>query len=51
MIRRPVINPPVKETKSTRGSSVSGAPAVAPAPQIKFATPLGNPASSNNFIK
>ena len=41
MIRRPVSRPPVKDTRSTRGSVDSGAPAVAPAPSTRLPTPGG----------
>ncbi|CAB5112547.1 unannotated protein [freshwater metagenome] len=46
----PVVNPPVKETKSTRGSLMSRDPTTEPGPKIKFATPFGVPASSIIFI-
>ena len=48
---RPVTRPPVKETRSTRGSSVSGAAASAPAPRTRLPTPAGSPASSSSRIK
>ena len=47
MIARPVSRPPVKETRSTAGSSTSGAPAVAPAPSTRLATPSGRPTSAS----
>ena len=50
MIRLPVSSPPVKETRSTRGSSLSGAPACGPAPSTRLATPAGTPASSSRPI-
>ena len=40
--RLPVSTPPVKETRSTRGSVESGAPASAPAPRTRLATPAGS---------
>ena len=43
MIRLPVARPPVKETRSTLGSSLSGAPAFGPSPTTRFATPAGTP--------
>ena len=51
MIRLPVATPPVKETRSTRGSSLSGAPAFGPSPTTRFATPAGSPASASSFIR
>ena len=50
MIRLPVGTPPVNETMSTRGSSLSSAPARGPAPSTRFATPAGTPASSSSRI-
>ncbi len=50
MIRRPVSTPPVKETRSTPGSSDSGAPTSGPAPSTRLATPAGSPASSSARI-
>ena len=37
MMRWPVARPPVNDTRSTRGSSISGAPAFAPAPSTRLA--------------
>ena len=51
MIALPVASPPVKETRSTRGSSESGAPASAPAPSTRLPTPAGRPASASSFIR
>ncbi len=51
MIRLPVARPPVKETRSTLGSSLSGAPAFGPSPTTRFATPSGTPASASSFIR
>ena len=42
---RPVAAEPVKLTRSTRGSSTSGAPASGPSPWTTFSTPAGRPAS------
>ena len=50
MIRRPVSTPPVNETRSTPGSSDSGAPTSGPAPSTRLATPAGSPASSSARI-
>ena len=50
MIRRPVSRPPVNETRSTPGSSDSGAPTSGPAPRTRLATPAGSPASSSARI-
>ena len=49
--RRPVTRPPVNETRSTRGSSTSGAAASAPAPRTRLPTPAGSPASSSSRIR
>ena len=43
MIRLPVARPPVNETRSTLGSSLSGAPALGPSPRTRFADPGGQP--------
>ena len=51
MIARPVSSPPVNETRSTRGSEESGAPALAPAPSTRLPTPAGRPASSSRRIR
>ena len=51
MIRLPVPRPPVKETRSTRGSSLSSAPACGPSPSTRLATPAGTPASSSSRIR
>ena len=51
MIRRPVARPPVNDTRSTRGSSESGAPAPGPAPSTRLPTPAGSPASSSSRIR
>lgn len=51
MMSRPVTRPPVKETTSTPASELRGAPAVAPAPSTRFATPRGSPASVSAFIR
>ena len=51
MIRLPVPSPPVKETRSTRGSSLSGAPAFGPSPTTRLPTPAGRPASSSSRIR
>ena len=45
MMARPVATPPVKDTRSTRGSLVSSGPTSAPAPVTRLATPAGSPAS------
>ena len=45
MIRRPVTMPPVKETRSTSGASVSIGPTRSPAPVTRLATPVGRPTS------
>ncbi len=50
MIRLPVASPPVNDTRSTRGSSLSRAPARGPAPSTRLATPAGTPASSSRPI-
>jgi hypothetical protein len=51
MIPRPVWTPPVKETRSTRGSLARGAPAAGPAPRTRLPTPAGSPASSRIRIR
>ena len=51
MIARPVASPPVNDTRSTRGSVDSGAPAFAPSPTTRLPTPDGSPASSSSFIR
>ena len=51
MTRRPVCRPPVNETRSTRGSSASSAPASGPAPSTRLPTPAGSPASSSSRIR
>ena len=43
MIRRPVARPPVNETRSTRGSSESGAPASGPGAEHEVADPGRQP--------
>ena len=48
---RPVCTPPVNETRSTRGSVASGAPASGPAPSTRLPTPAGSPASSSSRIR
>ncbi|CAM5566026.1 hypothetical protein SCYAM73S_04885 [Streptomyces cyaneofuscatus] len=48
MMARPVVSPPVNDTMSTRGSSVSGAPTAAPAPSTRLATPSGSSASTSS---
>src|SRR6476620_9684350 len=47
----PTARLPVKETRSTRGSSASGAPAPFPSPSTRLPTPAGRPASSSTFIR
>ena len=51
MIRLPVSRPPVNDTRSTRGSVESGAPASAPVPSTRLPTPAGSPASSSSRIR
>ena len=51
MMRLPVPRPPVNETRSTRGSSLSGAPALGPSPRTRLPTPAGSPASSSSRIR
>jgi hypothetical protein len=47
MIVCPVARLPVRETRSTRGSELSGPPTLDPAPVTRFATPAGTPASAS----
>ena len=51
MIRLPVPRPPVKETRSTRSSSLRAAPAWGPSPRTRLPTPAGRPASSSRRIR
>ena len=46
--RLPVDSPPVNETRSTSGLSVSGAPTSGPPPRTRLATPAGSPASASS---
>ena len=46
--RLPVARPPVKETRSTSGLSVSAAPTSGPPPSTRLATPAGSPASASS---
>ncbi len=48
--RRPVTMPPVNETRSTSGASVSAGPTRSPAPSTRLATPGGTPASVSAVI-
>src|SRR5665213_2293295 len=49
--RVPINVEPVKEMPATRRSETSASPMAAPGPTTKFATPIGNPASSISRIR
>ena len=51
MMRRPVSRPPVKDTMSTSGSVVSGAPTAGPVPRTRLAAPSGSPASASRRMR